>query len=582
VFNRGEEFSIVFWLSRRALMGMVAGLVWGAVGAGTATVSAAGPRVQVRGSSRIELHAVGPSRALRVSGVLRDEVGTPISNAAIALSAIATANTSLDWMDVRPCHGGGPSTPELHAEHPVQADDYGAFCVEGVLGVRQATIRAVFGGDALHEGTRAEVRWDAGLQTAAVAFAPRPDRLDLDAPRIMVFGRLIVPAGVSAAQREVMLDDGAGKVLGTAKTEQDGTMHFDLASASVDGPGVGRLRLRFGGSDELTAAEETVAVVRSSRVRLQVDGSALHGDPIRGVEMVVRATTGRGVVDGGTVEVSWGNAAVGVGRVVGGKARVVATFTPTRDMSQTELTLRYAPEAPFYEAGPSVPVLLTIARPRVWWRVFPVMTAAFVLAWLLRGWRRPSRRADVAVDPPRRVGEPSLEVVGAARARSTWTGRVVDAHDGKGIAGARVRVIAPSFRDLDVLAEVTTSADGTFSFEVQSAEHELQLRVDAPFHAEITRPLPPASELLVAMVSRKRALLDRLVGWARRAGRPWDRTPEPTPGHVARVAMGQRHPRHDIGTWARRLEHGVYGPEQVDAAVEREVMALEPGGPPVR
>jgi len=572
----------VLWLSRHARMGMVASLVWGAVGTGTTVASAAAPRVQVRGSSRIELHAVGPSRAVRVSGVLRDELGTPVPNAAIVLSAASTTDNALVWMEVRPCQGAGPSTPESHAEYPAQTDDQGAFCMEGGLGVRQANVRAVFGGDALHEGTRAQVSWDAGLQAAVVAFAPRPERIDLDAPRILVFGRLIVPAGVSAARREVMLDDGAGNVLGTTKTEQDGTLHFDLASASVDGPGVGHLRLRFGGSEELTAAEETVTVVRTSRVHLHVDGSALRGDPMQGVEIVVRATTGRGVVDGGTVEASWGNAAVGVARVVGGKARVVATFTPTRDMARTELTLRYAPEAPFYEAGPSVPVPLTIARPRMWWRVFPVVAAALVLAWLLRGWRRPRRRADVAVDPPRRVGEPSLAVVGAARARSTWTGRVVDAHDGDGIAGARVRVIAPSFGDLDVLAEVTTSADGTFSFAVQSVERQLKLRVDAPLHVEIERPLPPASELLVAMVNRKRALLDRLVDWARRAGRPWDRAPEPTPGHVARVAMGQRHPRHDIGTWARRLEQRAYGPEQVDAAVEQDVVALEPQGPPVR
>ena len=45
--------------------------------------------------------------------------------------------------------------------------------------------------------------------------------------------------------------------------------------------------------------------------------------------------------------------------------------------------------------------------------------------------------------------------------------------------------------------------------------------------------------LVDALVLRKRALLDRLVEWARRRGLPYDARPEPTPGHVRRAAAGE-------------------------------------------
>lgn len=560
----------------------VAAWVWGTVGVCVPLTAQAAPRVQVRGSSRVELRAVGSSTSVRVTGVLRDEIGTPIPQGTVVVSATVGPDVPLMWKRVQACDAEAPGAAAEHAEHPVQTDANGAFCVEGQLERRNATIRATYSGDALHEGTRAEVKWDAGLQPATLLFAPRPERIDLDAPRVLVFGRLGVPSGVTAAARQITLEDERGAVVGSALTENDGAVHFDIPTSALAGPGIGQLKLRFAGSEELTAAEEIVSVSRTSRVRLSPDAPEVRGDPSRGIGVAVHAVTSRGSVDGGSVEVLWGNAAVGAARVSGGTARVVATFVPARDVRKTELLLRYVPDAPYFEPGPSSSVSLTVAHSQMWWRLLPVVVAAIVAGWLVRGWRRPRRRASPPDASRERTGEPSVAVVGAARGRSTWSGRVVDAHEGQPIPSARVRVIAPSFADLDVIAEVVTSADGRFEFRVQSSERDLRLRVESAWHTRIERPLPPASDMVVAMVSRRRALIERLVGWARRAGRPWDRTPEPTPGHVARVAYAQRHPREDIGKWARRLEQRAYGPEPVDAAAEQEVVDIEPGGPPVR
>ncbi len=568
-----------FLSERRAV---VRAMVWGAMGWTLASGAQAAPRVQVRGSSRVELRAVGPSQQVRVSGSMHDEVGAPIADASIMLSAVVGADTPLDWQHVRSCNGRAMPTGAPHAEHPVQTDDYGAFCIEGELAGRAATIRAVFGGDALHEGTHATARWDADLQSAALAFAPRPERIDLDAPRVVVFGQLTAPAGVSVAQREVTLSDDHARVLGSGRTDDAGMLHIDVASSTFDGPGIGGLKLRFDGGGDLTPAEDSVSVVRVGRVQLRVDTPELRGDPAAGIGLLVRATTTRGAVDGGTVEVTWGSASVGAARVVDGQAHVVAMFAPSRDTRRTELLVRYSPEAPYYESGPSVPIMLTVAYPRMWWRVLPVLGGLAVAAWLLRGWRRPLRRAEPPTALARRAGEASLAVVGSAKDRGTWSGKVVDAHDGEPIAGAVVRVIAPSFGEVDVVAQARASAQGRFEFRIDSGERDLRLRVEDALHTQIERALPPASDMVIAMVSRRRALLERLVSWARRAGRPWDRPPEPTPGHVASVAAGQRQPREDIGRWARRVEQRAYGPEAVDAAAEREVMDIEPGGPPVR
>jgi hypothetical protein len=105
-----------------------------------------------------------------------------------------------------------------------------------------------------------------------------------------------------------------------------------------------------------------------------------------------------------------------------------------------------------------------------------------------------------------------------------------------------------------------------------------RLEVRAPFHVDLIRALPPPGRLSIALVQRRRALLDRLVAWARRAGAPWTTPGEPTPGDVARVA--RRVGSGSVAGWAERLEVAAYGPEPVDEAAEQAVRAHEPGSGP--
>jgi hypothetical protein len=101
------------------------------------------------------------------------------------------------------------------------------------------------------------------------------------------------------------------------------------------------------------------------------------------------------------------------------------------------------------------------------------------------------------------------------------------------------------------------------------------MAVEAPLHARLVQPLPPPGELSVALVLRRRALLGRLVTWARGRGRPFDVKPEPTPGHVRRAAADD----FTTARWADAIERAVFGGGEVDARMENEIERMAPPDP---
>jgi hypothetical protein len=102
-----------------------------------------------------------------------------------------------------------------------------------------------------------------------------------------------------------------------------------------------------------------------------------------------------------------------------------------------------------------------------------------------------------------------------------------------------------------------------------------RLVAEGSLHAAVTVPAPPFGHVRVALVSRRRALLDGLVRWARRRGRPFDAQPDPTPGHVQRMAAAGG----AVQTWAQAVERAAYSGAAVDAEGEAEVDRLAPADP---
>jgi hypothetical protein len=103
-----------------------------------------------------------------------------------------------------------------------------------------------------------------------------------------------------------------------------------------------------------------------------------------------------------------------------------------------------------------------------------------------------------------------------------------------------------------------------------------ELAIEAPLHVSLRKPLPQAGELDAQLVLRKRALLARLVVWARQRGKPFDARPEPTPGHV-RHAAGED---FRVARWADAVERAAFAGEEIDALKESEIDKLAPPAAP--
>jgi hypothetical protein len=203
-----------------------------------------------------------------------------------------------------------------------------------------------------------------------------------------------------------------------------------------------------------------------------------------------------------------------------------------------------------------------------------------VVLWLLAGRLKrttaPATTRSSAAPKAPLAGEPRIEIVRSTRdVRAGWSGRVVDAHDGTPVRGARVRIERPGFDRAHVVASAHANDQGRFELRPAADAASTagdELVVEGVLHTEIRQPVPPCGEIEVSLVLRKRRLIERLVTWAKKRGRPFDSSPEPTPGHVRRAAGA------DFGTarWADAVERAAYGGGEVDARVEAEVERLAP------
>jgi len=313
-----------------------------------------------------------------------------------------------------------------------------------------------------------------------------------------------------------------------------------------------------------------------------VDGRLPAGVPEDGVALHLRAVprcAARGCLGSpaGAVEAIVGAAIVGAAPVAGSEARVVVTFAMPA-ANDVVLRMRYVPDAPWFQSGGELALTLPVRAPSPWKKVPLGLAGLAVIAWLVLA-RLPSRkraaRRREAGRPQLAHPEAGLELVRAGPPSRGWTGLIRDAHDAFGVVDARVTVERPGFRGVEVLAAAATDQAGAFVLPPMETLPGDLLVAEGPVHAALRRPMPPPGEIEIALVFRKRALLDRLVAWARRRGRPFDARPEPTPGHVIQSAA------HDvaIGRWADAVERAAYGPGVVDAEAQREVDGLAPPDP---
>lgn len=556
-------------------------------------------RVRVKGATRIDAHAARAAGKLVVSGTVIDDTARPVTGARVLLTFTHAASTvPLLGAAADACSEGG-ARPVLERADALTlpTDEAARFCVRLALPVDRYVARLEAHAPGLFDDTRLELSVDLALAPLTLRFDPEHAVLSLDDDRTQL--EVIASTeddGVTTAAVGIplTLSNESGAPIDTATTNASGRARFSVDSARLGPPGRGELRVAFPGGADSGPSAQAAQVERRTRVDLALpearEDRLPAGTPEEGVKLRVLATprcAARGCTGAATgrVEARVGDAIVGAASLEGGEARVVVTFA-TPPGTEVPLHLRYVPDAPWFQPGAELGATLPLTPPSPWKKAPLLLAALGVIAWLVI--TRLPERAPVSVRPRRAppLPEAGVELVRAAPSAHGWSGHVKDAHDGFAIGAVRVSVERPGFDGMQVLASVVTDDAGAFVLQPGDIRPGDLLIAEGALHAAVRRPMPPTGELQVALVLRRRALLDRLVAWSRRRGRPFDVRPEPTPGHVRRVA-GTEVP---VARWADAVEKAAYGGASVDLQAQEEIERLEPpeerpgqdGGPPKR
>jgi hypothetical protein len=351
---------------------------------------------------------------------------------------------------------------------------------------------------------------------------------------------------------------------------------IEVPSEALRPPGLGTLWVEHKGSPTISPARASAVLRRLAAVTLSVPGEAPTAESGGTFPLTVGATSVVGAVPSGWVEAVVDGQAAGAGRVEDGVANVEVSLEAARPPEQT-VQLRYVSAEPWWLPSEPTELQVRIARPSLLMALPWLIAVVTIAIWVMRTWRRPGRGARRRDDVGAPRGRAEIELVEAGPADAGWAGLVVDAHEGTPIAGATLQILVPTFDGEGLVATAVSDARGGFSLppdEALAGGQAARLRASGRHHASLVRRLPKPGRVVVSLTSRRRAVLERLVIWAQISGKPWARSPEPTPAEVARTAAKRGEP--SIESWARAVEEAAYGAAPPDEPREREVLAREP------
>lgn len=556
-----------------------------------------GTRVHVGGAQVLDLETSRDDGSLVIAGTLRDDTSAALGGGTVHVAVLregvpddpetrAAVRAALPCADdTKAVRVGADGSLELGT------DESGRFCARVRLLVDRYRIRAKSVALRDLDAAAVDVPLDLARLALHLSFDPKPRIVDLGADRHTIEVLAIAEDGQTAkpaAGRRLALVTEEGAPLGSGVTNASGRVRFDVANERIGTPGRGELRVHFGGDELLSPATAIVLVERHIRVEVALVGTLEARNPEDGLPLELALFGMRGKagakperleIPSGSIELGAGGVSVGAAPVADGKARVLATFADP-GFSPVELSARYTPAAPWFEPGTDARILVPVKGASPFRRAPLALAAILVVLYLVFSrWPLRVRRPEIAAaeDEERQGIVPGIQVVRRLEphdvGQTGHSGTVIDAHEGSAIAFARVTLERPSFADREVLAAAETDGGGRFELAFVPPHPGDVLRIEAPYHVDHEQVVPPPGELRVALVSRRRALLSRLVRWARRRGAPIDRLrPEPTPSHVARSASGDP----AVAAWANATERAAFGPEPVDREREGEVLRLAP------
>lgn len=541
----------------------------------TAPTSAFAVKLVVRAAPALEARAFVDGEAFVLRGTLRDDVGTPIPSAHVEVSVIAAGGSApLPLPAPQPCSasaGGHPphASPDAYV---LDTDVAGVFCARTGKLPDVGLLRVRFAGFGALEAVALEAPYDVSRAAPTWAWDPKPDELDLDVPRTLA--TVVVSEGTRAVEgTPLTVWDERGIAVAAGRTDAEGRAALSIETRVLAAPGAGTWEVFPGSARPAAGASANpplrAAVTRVARVSLVTAPPTAAIVPADGYAFDVVAETSRGPAEGGAVEAAVGDRVVGAGPVRGGKARVQIAFE-LKGAGSVPLTFRYLSASPFLRPGPAVTIPLAVRPPSPWRRTPLLLLGLVVLGWIARSWRRApaAPREATAVDAP-----PVAEIVAQpVRDADGWEGTVIDAHTRRPVATATVSLMTRDFHGERVTNEATTDREGRFRLTGRPTPGAL-LVIEAALHSRLERALPPPGKLGIALVLRRRSVLNRLIEAARKAGGGWVGEVEPTPGRIAKVGLEAG--RRDPAAWALAVESAAFGDGAVDAATERRIDAME-------
>lgn len=568
--------------------------------------AAAEVRLHVHGTTNVEAHAARASGRVAISGTVTDDAGRPRVGERVTLrvSRGGAGGAFVGLSAARPQACGGrpgrstgapPEPPSLVDAEKIgmRADSQGRFCAEVALDpdLYEVYVAAPAADDV--EGAAVDFPLDVrSTATALVDLAfdpPRPVLLLDEASTEIDVVASVEEDGVTrgAEGLRIVVANETGQTVGEATTRASGHALVVADPARLGKIGPGKLRASFAGSATASPAACSIAVDRRAHVDLSIagaeaSGSALRlapGSPADGVSLEVKAAArcapACSGAPTGAVEARVGDTVVGAATLDEGKATLLVTFDPPGD-AEAMLRLRYLPDAPSLLAGDELVAHLPVRGADPFKRIALSLAGVAIALWLAldrgRPWRMLARRGTAAGRKESQEPVARVEVLGDVPSGRGWAGTVVDAHDEVVVAGARIAIERRGFERVQAVAEARSGADGRFALAAVDLVPGDEIVVEGNLHAQLRDAAPRSGDLRIALVMRRRALLDRLVGWARKRGKPFDARPDPTPGHVRRAA-GSDSP---IGRWADAVEKAAFGGDVVDGPAQATVDALQP------
>lgn len=538
--------------------------------------ASAGPeaRLRVHGSSHIEAAATVSPTGTELSGSLRDDAGRAVAGARVRIRLVTEAGPRplpppLPCETQAPAREGSPS--EAGDEALAETDLRGHFCLRWSVELPHGQLALEFDDERkLFDRSSTLIELDRS-PPLELAFAPAPRSISADDSEVTVVLQSKTRAKDTSALIPITLS--WTRVGGRTTRLAGGNLHagealrLSFSPRLLGGPGSGELLAIAEVGTRRVQARAPVPV--TARVELELPPApTLSADGEASLHIALRSTFS--AVPSGSVEATVAGRTAGIAPVVRGSAELPISLGARP--GAYAVSFRYLSATPWWTPGTEQRLMLQVP-PASPWRWLPWgLGLLAIAAWVLAAWRRPTRQElpNLGPPPPQAV-EPALAWEPEANAARGWTGHVIDAHDGSAIAGARVQVLWPH----GATVAANSRADGDFSLDFQGAPADGGvIRVEARWHAALERPLPPPGRLSVSLVTRRRALLARLVEWAEQRGLPGLGPKEPTPGELLQASM--RSERSDVAGWASQVEAAAFGPAPVDSDRESEVRALEP------